>query len=149
MHGVGKKFALKLYEAFGLKQPLVVNEQAEPDPAFPTVKYPNPEEGEEAFYLALETADSNNIPFVIANDPDADRLAIAEKVDGKWYIYHGNQIGILIADWLLTQWKINNPKGDISKVAMVNSAVSTKMLKRMAEVEVFIFIYRDLNMKKY
>lgn len=149
MHGVGKKFALKLYEAFGLKQPLVVNEQAEPDPAFPTVKYPNPEEGEEAFHLALETADSNNIPFVIANDPDADRLAIAEKVDGKWYIYHGNQIGILIADWLLTQWKINNPKGDISKVAMVNSAVSTKMLKRMAEVEVFIFIYRDLNMKKY
>lgn len=54
--------------------------QASPDPDFPTVEYPNPEEAG-ALDLAFDTADGNNISLVLANDPDADRFAVAEKVE--------------------------------------------------------------------
>lgn len=139
MHGVGTKFMLKTFASFNIPSPLLVTEQIDPDPLFPTVKYPNPEEGESAFRLSIEFADKHNIPFVIANDPDADRFAIAEKINNEWKIYHGNSIGILFADWMLNQWRKHNPNGDISKVAMVNSTVSSKMIKKMAEVEGFHF----------
>ena len=56
-----------------------MKEQVEPDPEFPTVKYPNPEEGKSALDLSMATADANNSPIILANDPDADRLAVAEK----------------------------------------------------------------------
>lgn len=137
MHGVGTKFMLKALASFNIPSPLLVTEQVDPDPAFPTVKYPNPEEGESALHLSIEFADKHNIPFIMANDPDADRIGIAEKIDKKWKIYHGNDIGILFADWMLNQWRKNNPNGDISKVAMVNSTVSSKMIKAMAEKEGF------------
>lgn len=54
-------------------------EQIEPDPDFPTVKFPNPEEGKSALDLSMQTADKNDSHFILANDPDADRLAAAEK----------------------------------------------------------------------
>lgn len=57
-----------------------VVEQIEPDPEFPTVKFPNPEEGKSALTLAFKTADENNSSIVLANDPDADRFAVAEKL---------------------------------------------------------------------
>lgn len=58
---------------------VVVNEQRDPDPAFPTVRFPNPEE-KGALDLGIKTANDRAIDLVIANDPDADRLAVAEKV---------------------------------------------------------------------
>lgn len=58
-----------------------VKEQILPDPDFPTVKFPNPEEGKSALDLAIKTADSNNSVIILANDPDADRLAVAEKTE--------------------------------------------------------------------
>ena len=60
-------------------QMIVVEEQAKPDPDFPTVRFPNPEE-RGALDLAMATADRHSISLVIANDPDADRFAVAEKV---------------------------------------------------------------------
>ena len=56
-----------------------MEEQRDPDPEFPTVKFPNPEEGESALALSIETAEKNNSTIILANDPDADRLAVAEK----------------------------------------------------------------------
>jgi len=57
-----------------------VNEQCSPDPDFPTVKFPNPEEGKSALNLAMACADKNKCTVILANDPDADRLAVAEKL---------------------------------------------------------------------
>jgi phosphomannomutase len=56
-----------------------VEEQRDPDPEFPTVGFPNPEEGRSALELSIMTADKNNSTVILANDPDADRLAVAEK----------------------------------------------------------------------
>ena len=52
----------------------------EPDPTFPTVPFPNPEEGKSALYLAQQTAESNDAIYILANDPDADRLAVAQRL---------------------------------------------------------------------
>lgn len=55
-------------------------EQIEPDPEFPTVEFPNPEEGKNSFQLSFKTAEAAGSPIILANDPDADRLAVAEKL---------------------------------------------------------------------
>jgi len=57
-----------------------VEEQKDPDPDFPTVKFPNPEEGKSALDLSIRTANESDSTIILANDPDADRLAVAEKV---------------------------------------------------------------------
>lgn len=58
---------------------VVFQEQAKPDPAFPTVPFPNPEEGRPVLKLSIETADKNGASIILANDPDADRFQLAEK----------------------------------------------------------------------
>lgn len=63
-----------------MPQPLVVEAQAQPDPEFPTVVFPNPEEGEGTWQMAFDTAAASSTRLVLANDPDADRLAAAEQV---------------------------------------------------------------------
>ena len=74
----------------------------DPDPEFPTVKYPNPEEGKAALNLAQKTADENNSTVILANDPDADRFALAEKQnDGTWKIFNGNELGGLLGWWMV------------------------------------------------
>lgn len=57
-----------------------MNEQAQPDPDFPTVRFPNPEEGKSALNLSIQTANREGCTLILANDPDADRLAVAEKL---------------------------------------------------------------------
>jgi phosphoglucomutase len=68
-----------LCESLQITEVITVPEQKDPDPDFPTVKFPNPEE-EGALDLSFRTADASNRTLIIANDPDADRLAVAEKV---------------------------------------------------------------------
>lgn len=79
MHGVGHATMAKLCDSLNISGITTVSEQKEPDPDFSTVKFPNPEESG-ALDLAMKTADNSNIDIIIANDPDADRFAIAEKV---------------------------------------------------------------------
>ena len=79
MHGVGTPFAKRAFACFGLPAFEPVEAQILPDPDFPTVAFPNPEEGKGALNLAIQTADKVNGNIILANDPDADRLAIAEK----------------------------------------------------------------------
>jgi phosphomannomutase len=79
MHGVGAPFAARAFAAFGHKPFVPVPAQNDPDPTFPTVAYPNPEEGKGALELAFAAAATAGAPLVLANDPDADRLAAAEQ----------------------------------------------------------------------
>uniref|UniRef100_A0A0A9XRK6 Glucose 1,6-bisphosphate synthase n=1 Tax=Lygus hesperus TaxID=30085 RepID=A0A0A9XRK6_LYGHE len=88
----------------------------------------------------METADANDSTLILANDPDADRLAVACKDrDGKWVILTGNEIAAVFADWVWLQWKSKNPHGDPSKCAMIASTVSSKHLQAMAKREGFQF----------
>ena len=97
MHGVGWETAQAVFAAAGLGNPDVVREQIEPDPTFPTVAFPNPEE-EGALDLSLALARKVNADVVVANDPDADRLAIAipTDTDGGWRRLSGNEVGSLL-----------------------------------------------------
>jgi phosphomannomutase len=75
----------------------VVSEQADPDPRFPTVPFPNPEEPG-AIDLALMSAQQTGPDLVIANDPDADRCAIAAVIDGQWRMLSGDELGVLLGE---------------------------------------------------
>ena len=90
----------------------------------------------------METADKNKSNLIIANDPDSDRMAIAEKINNKWYIYNGNEIATLLSNWYFTKFMQQNKdkKIDVSKLCMIASTVSSKYLQSMAEKEGFVFV---------
>lgn len=79
MHGVGYRFVEHAFKEAGLRPLYPVIEQRDPDPDFPTVKFPNPEEGASSLQLSFELAEKMACNCILANDPDADRLAYAEK----------------------------------------------------------------------
>ncbi|KAL9643233.1 hypothetical protein ABK040_014690 [Willaertia magna] len=140
MHGVGLPFVTRAFELYGLPKFVPVEEQIYPDPEFTTVKYPNPEEGKGALKLAMEKSEKEGAILILANDPDADRLAVAERqVDGTWRIYNGNEIAMLLADWVWTQYKKQHQNEDYSKCVMIASTVSSKILRAMAQHEGFKF----------
>jgi phosphomannomutase len=100
LHGVGGSLVDQVVGASGFPPAEVVAEQAEPDPEFPTVAFPNPEEPG-AIDLAVARAAEVDADLVVANDPDADRLAAAVVVDGQWRILRGDELGVLLGDDVL------------------------------------------------
>ncbi|KAJ1742174.1 AAA ATPase midasin [Coemansia sp. RSA 1086] len=135
MHGVGAPFAARMLRAFGLPPFIGVPEQLKPDPDFPTVPFPNPEE-KGALDLAKDLADAQGISLVVANDPDADRFAAAEKqADGSWLMFTGDQLGAIFAACVLEMARSSGIPD--AKLAMVNSTVSSRMLESMAQKEGF------------
>jgi phosphomannomutase len=102
MHGVGTQTLRAVFDRAGFADVTPVPEQARPDPDFPTVAFPNPEEPG-ALDLALALAREREADVVIANDPDADRCAVAVPVDGQWRMLRGDEVGVLLADALLQQ----------------------------------------------
>ena len=103
------------------------------------------EEGKGALKLAFEEAERQKATLVLANDPDADRLAVAERKDllAPW----GNELGALLGHWAWHCWRKRHPtadRADISKVCMVGSAVSSKFLARIAAKEGFKFVQLHL-----
>uniref|UniRef100_A0A0V0G6E7 Putative phosphoglucomutase/phosphomannomutase n=1 Tax=Triatoma dimidiata TaxID=72491 RepID=A0A0V0G6E7_TRIDM len=138
MHGVGYPCIVEAFKKAGFKELIAVKEQILPDPEFPTVKFPNPEEGKSALDLAIKTADSNNSVIILANDPDADRLAVAEKTEN-WKVFTGNEIGAFLGWWMIHTYKNKHPSADYSNVYLLSSTVSSKILKTMATAEGFSF----------
>ncbi|XP_066247719.1 phosphopentomutase-like [Euwallacea similis] len=141
MHGVGYPYIKGVLDAVGVKM-LPVEEQKDPDPEFPTVKIPNPEEGESCLNLAFKAADKNGSLLVIANDPDADRFAFAEKnkVTGNWRVFTGNELGALFGWWMLYCHQIRNPTEAMENIYMMSSTVSSMILKTMAKKHGFNFL---------
>ncbi|KZP29895.1 hypothetical protein FIBSPDRAFT_726687 [Athelia psychrophila] len=146
MHGVGHPFAVRAFEMAGFAPFVPVAEQQEPDPEFPTVKFPNPEEkGELSLFsrafqhdLALKTAEEAGATYVLAQDPDADRFSAAQRgTNGKWITFTGDQLGTLFAARALGRYKATGQP--LSKLAMVASTVSSKMIEAMAQQEGFKF----------
>ncbi|MEU1972540.1 phospho-sugar mutase [Microbacterium sp. NPDC019599] len=104
MHGVGWETLARILETAGYPAPTLVEAQIQPDGAFPTVAFPNPEEPG-AMDLAFQTARETGAELIIANDPDADRLAVAlpdDTADGGWRRLTGNEIGLLLG-WRAAQ----------------------------------------------
>ncbi|WP_432558477.1 phospho-sugar mutase [Granulicoccus sp. GXG6511] len=100
LHGVGAKVVRQVADRLGFAPPLEVAAQAEPDPDFPTVAFPNPEEPG-ALDLAMALAQERGADLIVANDPDADRCAVAIPDGlGDWRMLHGNELGILLGDYL-------------------------------------------------
>lgn len=126
LHGVGGETMTRVMERAGHTGLLIVPEQYRPDGAFPTVAFPNPEEPG-SLDLALEMAEATDADLVIANDPDADRLAVAvPQASGKWRMLSGDEVGILLGDHLLTHHR--NGKTPI----VVSTIVSSLMMPRVA-----------------
>jgi len=95
MHGVGWEVARRVFATAGFTEPIPVSEQSAPDASFPTVAFPNPEEPG-ALDLAFATADRVEADLVIANDPDADRLAVAIPTADGWRRLSGNEVGAIL-----------------------------------------------------
>mmetsp|Transcript_25743 Transcript_25743/g.36884 ORF Transcript_25743/g.36884 Transcript_25743/m.36884 type:complete len:631 (-) Transcript_25743:311-2203(-) len=136
MHGVGAHWVQRAFHTFHLPPLIIVPAQEIPNPAFPTVSFPNPEETG-ALSLAMEYAEEHGCSIVLANDPDADRLAVAEYNGDSWVIFTGDQIGILLGHYLYTVFKKQDPA---AKIAMCASTVSSSMLGAIAKAEKFTFV---------
>jgi phosphomannomutase len=136
MHGVGGEIVLRAFERAGFPRPIVVEEQAAPDPDFPTVPFPNPEEPG-AIDLALAIARRIHPDVVIASDPDADRCAVAVPDPSAatpadpagWRMLRGDEVGVLLGAHVLSRGV--DPDGPHAVLA--RSIVSSRLLGAMAE----------------
>ncbi|XP_029373764.1 glucose 1,6-bisphosphate synthase isoform X3 [Echeneis naucrates] len=140
-HGVGHIFVQQAFQTFGFVPPIPVPEQKDPDPNFSSVRCPNPEEGESVLELALRLAEKENVHIVLATDPDADRLAVAEKSNGcGWKVFTGNELAALLGWWMFLNWKESHPDpADTQNVHMLATTVSSKILQAFARIEGFHF----------
>uniref|UniRef100_A0A7N5ZXD6 Phosphoglucomutase 2-like 1 n=1 Tax=Anabas testudineus TaxID=64144 RepID=A0A7N5ZXD6_ANATE len=137
-HGVGHVFVQQAFKTFGFAPPIPVPEQKDPDPNFSSVRCPNPEEGESVLRLSLLLAEKENATVVLATDPDADRLAVAEKCG--WKVFTGNELAALLGWWMFFNWKENHPDpADTEGVYMLATTVSSKILQAFARMEGFHF----------
>jgi phosphomannomutase len=129
LHGVAADLALRAFELAGFPRPWVVAAQAEPDPAFPTVAFPNPEEPG-ALDLALALARETGADLVIANDPDGDRLAVAvpdPAAAGGWRALSGDQVGALLGAYLLDADPGPDPAARLAATTVVSSTMLSKI----------------------
>jgi phosphomannomutase len=124
LHGVGGATMLDLFRRAGYSNVVIVAQQFEPDSAFPTLPFPNPEEPG-ALDLAMARADEVESDLVLANDPDADRLGAAVRDTDGWHVLRGDQIGWLLASSIL-------PSMTETSDVVATTIVSSTMLRKMA-----------------
>ena len=132
LHGSGNKPVRRVLKEAGHKNIIVVKEQENPDPMFSTVESPNPE-NKEGFTIAIEKyAKNSDVDLIIGTDPDCDRVGIVVKdKSGEYITMTGNQVGVLLTNYILTALKEQNklPKDG----AVIKSIVSTKMVEPICE----------------
>ena len=127
LHGSGNIPVREVLSRAGFEDVLLVDSQVEPDGDFPTVASPNPE-NKECFTEAIEIAKKNNCDLIIGTDPDSDRVGIVlRSSNGEYVAMTGNQVGVLLADYLLSQ------PGTPSNGAIISTIVSTRLVKKMCE----------------
>ncbi len=124
LHGVGDDTVRRVFVAAGFAAPFTVATQAAPDPDFPTVAFPNPEEPG-AIDAALDVARELHPDVVIANDPDADRCAAAVLDDGLWRMLRGDEVGALLGAHVLA-------RGVAPDAVLACSIVSSRLLAAIA-----------------
>lgn len=124
LHGVSSAVFAAALEVAGFAPPISVEEQMRPDPDFPTVTFPNPEE-HGVLDRALAVAEQSAADIVIAHDPDADRCAVAVTSGSGWRTLTGDEVGTLLGWWLINRG--NRPPG-----AFANSIVSDTLLSLIA-----------------
>jgi len=122
LHGVGGASVAQVLETAGFDAPHIVEEQEQPDPDFPTVAFPNPEEPG-AMDLAMALAERHHADIVVANDPDADRCAVAVPGPHGWRMLRGDEVGALLAHHLIQREATGT---------YANSIVSSSLLGKMA-----------------
>ena len=145
LHGVGGRVASTVLRRAGFTDVMLVPEQADPDPDFPTVQFPNPEEPG-AIDLALALAYATNADIVLANDPDADRCAVAVRdprarthhgADGAraegWRMLHGDEVGALLGELVAAQLaSVAGTAATPESPVLASSIVSSRLLARIA-----------------
>ncbi len=134
MHGVGGDTAVSVLKAAGFEDVTLVEEQALPDPDFPTVSFPNPEEPG-ALDLALAAASRLDADIVLANDPDADRAAVAARdpESGAWRMLRGDEVGALLGAHVVARTAGTVGVDDnAAPHVFANSIVSSRLLSRIA-----------------
>jgi phosphomannomutase len=134
LHGVGDAPLRAVLAKAGWPMPVPVAAQQRPDPAFPTAHYPNPEEPG-VLDLAKETAERVGADLVLANDPDADRVAVMVPGPGGWRMLTGDEVGALLGDAVLTRLGNGDPVEDPGALPAVvaTTVVSGSLLRRLAQ----------------
>lgn len=128
LHGTGNVSVQRILEELGFNNLHVVPEQEEPDSEFSTVEYPNPEEPA-VFELAQDLAEEKDADLIMANDPDADRVGIAVKdPNDEWAFLNGNQVGVLLADYILASLDQIPDNG-----AIIKTIVTTEMINPIVD----------------
>lgn len=130
LHGTGLKPVTRILKESGFNNIIVVKEQEEPDGNFTTCPYPNPEI-REAMQEGIRYAEENNADLLIATDPDADRVGIAVKDDNEYRLLTGNQVGVLLFDYICSL-RIKHNKMPKNPIA-IKTIVTTDMVKKVAE----------------
>lgn len=134
LNGTGMECMHRILERVGITNVTVVPEQANPDGNFPTCPYPNPE-FREALEKGLELCDKVHPDLMLATDPDADRMGVAVPHDGDYKLLTGNEMGILLIDWL-TRMKAEAGE-DVTRKVAVTTIVSTAMPDAIARARGF------------
>ncbi|VDP21502.1 unnamed protein product [Onchocerca flexuosa] len=122
-HGVGLPYMTRMLKDFGFPSENIIIVQVW-------------KEGEKVLKIPIAVADKHNSTVILANDPDADRLQLAEKQpNGDWKIFTGNEMGALISWWMWHCWREENPQKDPSNLYIVTSAVSSSISRTIAITE--------------
>ena len=129
LNGTGMELVTRILKEIGVEKVSVVPEQSQPDGNFPTCTYPNPE-FREALELALKLAEEVKPNLVVATDPDADRMGTAIPHDGDYVLLSGNEMGVLLMDWLATMAAERGE--DVTSKVAVSTIVSSSMPDALA-----------------
>ncbi len=130
LNGAGNKPVRAILKRLGVKELSVVPEQEMPDGNFPTVPYPNPEI-RQAFECALKLAETKDPDILLATDPDSDRVGIAVKSEGEYRLFSGNDVGVLLLNYILERRTANGtlPKNPVA----VKTIVTTELCQKIAD----------------